>query len=78
MEGIQIGVILPAEHLAKERARLEKEKNRLENSIESLSKLLASEDFRTRANPNLVQAKEDALRNSRQELQSIVDKIASL
>ena len=52
--------------------------NLTNDSIESLSKLLASEDFRTRANPNLVQAKEDALRNSRQELQSIVDKIASL
>lgn len=73
-----MGVILPAEHLAKERARLEKEKIRLENSVESLSKLLANEDFCARANPNLVKSKEEALRSSQQELQNILDKIASL
>lgn len=78
VEGIQVGVILPPEHLAKERVRLEKEKTRLEKSIDSVSKLLASEDFRTRANPSLVQAKKDSLRNSQRELQSILDKLASL
>lgn len=78
VEGIKVGVILPAEHLAKERARLEKEKIRLENSVESLSKLLANEDFCARANPNLVKSKEEALRTSQQELQNILDKIASL
>ncbi|MBQ8498296.1 valine--tRNA ligase [Chlamydia sp.] len=78
VEGVQVGVILPAEQIVKERTRLEKEKSRLENSIESLSKLLASEDFRTRANPKLVQSKEDSLRNNQRELQSILDKLASL
>ncbi|WP_139415228.1 valine--tRNA ligase [Chlamydia abortus] len=77
VEGIRLGVFVPVEHIAKEKTRLEKEKTRLENAIESASRLLSSESFRAKANPDLVCAKEEALKNNRIELQSILDKLAS-
>lgn len=77
VDTIRLGVFVPSQHLVKEKGRLEKEKKRLESAIESASNLLASESFRTRANPDLVHAKEEALKNYRVELQNILNKLAS-
>lgn len=77
VDHIRLGVFVPAQHIAKEKMRLEKEKKRLENAIENTSNLLASESFRTRANPDLVYSKEEALKNNRAELQNILNKLAS-
>ncbi|WP_038501288.1 valine--tRNA ligase [Chlamydia avium] len=77
VDNIRLGVFVPSQHLAKEKSRLEKEKARLESMIKSISILLASENFRTRANPDLVHSKEEALKNHRIELQNILNKLAS-
>ncbi|WP_348662852.1 valine--tRNA ligase [Chlamydia vaughanii] len=77
VDSIRLGIFVPLEQITKEKNRLEKEKNRLENAIESVSRLLASENFRAKANPDLVRNKEEVLKNNRIELQSILDKLAS-
>lgn len=77
VESIRVGVFVPVEYIAKEKQRLEKEKQRLEKAIVSIEGLLASENFRSRANPDLVRSKEEQLKNTRLELASILDKFAS-
>ncbi|EPP34565.1 valine--tRNA ligase [Chlamydia ibidis] len=77
VDSIRLGIYVPQEHLDKEMIRLEKEKTRLENAIASAERLLSSDDFRAKANPDLVRNKEESLKNNRVELQSILDKLAS-
>lgn len=77
VDTIRLGIFVPEEHLLKEKGRLEKERVRLERAVENLERLLGDESFCQKANPNLVVAKQEALKNNRIELQGILDKLAS-
>ncbi|WP_201457044.1 valine--tRNA ligase [Chlamydia sp. 17-3921] len=78
VDSIRIGIFIPKEHLSKEKVRLKKEQQRLQNAIDSIVRLLSSENFRKKANPQLVRDKEEALKYNHIELQNILAKLASL
>lgn len=77
VDDIQLGIIVPREYLDKEVTRLYKEQVRLETAINNLTKLLSSNSFKEKADPKVVQSKEDNLKKYRLELENIVKKLAS-
>lgn len=77
VDEVRLGIFVPIEQKEKERVRLEKEKARLERVVANTSKLLEDKNFCAKANPELVKSKEEALKNSYIELQSILDKLSS-
>lgn len=78
VDQICLGIMVPGEHLSREKARLEKEQTRIRKVIENTERLLGSENFRAKANPELVRSKEESLKNARIEFQRITEKLSTL
>lgn len=78
VDNIKLGIIVPKEHLDKERIRLQKEKVRLEGAIASTTSLLNSQAFKDKANPAVVKVKEENLKKYCAELDGILGKLSSL
>jgi valyl-tRNA synthetase len=75
---LKIVVPLPRELAQKERARLEKEREKCTQTLEKLKTLLSNPDFHEKANPELVQKQKNALEQAQRELEILVDKIKTL
>jgi valyl-tRNA synthetase len=74
---LKIMLPLPEEMIKQEAARLAKEKEKLEISIEKIRTQLANTDFVNRAPSNLIEKHKNQLIQAKQELKEIKDKISS-
>lgn len=73
--GIKIIIPLPEELMKQEFSRLNKEKEKLGNSLEKLRGQLANPEFVSRAPPHLIEKQKEQLANNEKELHEIVKKL---
>jgi valyl-tRNA synthetase len=78
VESMQIVIPLPEELQAQEKARLNKELEKVTKAVEKSGKQLSNQAFRERAPTELIQKQEAALAQSQQELKEIERKLALL
>lgn len=75
---LKIAIPLPAEMLKQEQARLSKEKERLESSLEKARGQLANEEFVKNAPPQLVEKHKNSMLQSERELNEVLSKLKLL
>ncbi|HEV8050952.1 MAG TPA: valine--tRNA ligase [Parachlamydiaceae bacterium] len=78
LNNLRISIPLPEELLKQEQARLVKERERLENSIEKIRTQLSNEEFVSNAPAQLVEKQKTTLLQSENELQEITTKLQVL
>ncbi len=75
---LQICIPVPEEFKAQEKKRLEKEKDKIVDSIEKMKKQLSNQDFIARAPKELVDSKQIQLKSAEQRLEEIDEKLPQL
>lgn len=78
LDALKIVIPLPEEMLKQEKARLEKERDKLTSSIDRFKNQLANEDFVKNAPAELIEKQKKALQKGENELSEIASKLALL
>lgn len=78
LNALKISIPLPEELLKQEQARLVKEKERLEISIEKTKGQLSNQEFVSNAPAQLVEKQKNSLQQSERELQEVTNKLQLL
>ena len=78
VKGLKIIIPLPQEMAQKELVRLEKEAEKIRQSVERLKQLLANPEFHAKAQPELVEKQKQTLVQSQEQLTAIIEKIKTL
>lgn len=75
VDGVKVFIPIPEELLKQEMMRLNKEKERLIQSIDRLKSQLANENFVKNAPPELITKQQDLLKQAEQDLEHILEKV---
>lgn len=78
LELLKIMIPIPQQMLVQERTRLEKEKERLNNTLERMRGQLSNVEFVTNAPPQLVEKQKKQLQDTENELKEVFNKLESL
>lgn len=78
VEDLKILIPLPLELTQKELLRLEKEREKYEESVERLKQLLSNPEFHEKAKAELVEKQKNAFAQAQAQLQTIIEKIRTL